>query len=179
MWFRVANLEGGGDMKKQLILSATVLTLFGATAFAVTRPVLAQTNEEGPAQSLAQKIAEKFGLNKDEVLTVVNDHQKSMHTQRQAKMKTKMEERFAKLVTDGKITEAQKQLILVKQSELQTAREAEMKNFKDKTPEQHKAAMDKQRTELEAWAKENNIDVQYLGPFGGKGFGHGMKKAQQ
>jgi hypothetical protein len=141
--FRVANLEGGRDMKKHILLSATVLTLFGAKAFAVTRPVLAQTNEEGPAHSLAQKIAEKFGLNKDEVMTVVNDHHKEMNTQRQAEMKAKMGERLTQIVTDGKITEAQKQLILAKQSELQSAREAEMQSLKDKTPDERKAAMEK------------------------------------
>ena len=173
------NLEGGGDMKKQLILSATILTILGATAVAITHPVLAQAKEEGAAQSLAQKLAEKFGLNKDQVLQVVTDHHKAVQTERHAEMKMKMEERLTKLVADGKLTEAQKQLILTKQIELHTAREAEMQALKDKTPEERKAAMEKHRSELEALAKANNIDLQYVAPFGGKGFRHGMRKAQK
>ena len=87
-----------------------------------------------------------------------------------------MQERLTQLVSEGKITEAQKQLIVTKMSELVAARAQEMDALKDKTMAERKALMDQKRTELEAWAKANGIDTQYLMPFGegrGRG-GHGM-----
>lgn len=53
-----------------------------------------------------------------------------------------------------------------------------METLKDKTPEERRAIMEKHRTELEAWAKANNIDPQYVGMFGmkGKGMRGGMMK---
>jgi hypothetical protein len=41
------------------------------------------------------------------------------------------------------------------------------------TPEQRKAAMEAEKTDLENWAKQNNIDMKYL--FGGDMKGRGMK----
>ncbi len=47
--------------------------------------------------------------------------------------------------------------------------------MKDKTDEERKSAMEAKRTELEQWAKDNNIPMQYLRGSGGPG-GHGMRR---
>ncbi len=39
--------------------------------------------------------------------------------------------------------------------------------MKDKTPEERRAAMEVKRTELEKWAKDNGIPIEYLRPGGG------------
>jgi membrane protein involved in colicin uptake len=159
-------------MKKQLILTATVLTLVGASAFGATA-AFAQGSD--PSSGLAQRIAEKFGLKQTDVQTVVDQYRTEERAERQAEMQTKYEERLTQLVKDGKITEAQKQLILSKHAELQASREQEFTSFKNMTEDERKAAMEKKRSEMESWAKANGIDVQYVMPLGkgGPGFGRG------
>lgn len=139
----------------------------------------ATTNSNG-SESLIDKIATKFNLNKDEVKALFDEER----TEREAQMKTKQEERLNTLVSEGKITADQKAKIIAKQEELKTKREANRDAMKDKTDAERKAAMEKERTELEQWAKDNGIDTQYLrmlggrGP-GGPGHGRGEKPAEQ
>lgn len=121
---------------------------------------------------LVQKIAQKFGLSQADVQAVF-DADKQEHMQQ---MQAQAEQRLTDLVTTGKITQAQKDLIVAKQKELEANRQANFEAMKGKTPAERKAAMDAQRTELEAWAKTNGIDLQYLMPgrgMGGRGGHHG------
>lgn len=159
-------------MKKQIILTATLIALVGVGAFGA-KTAFAQGTD--PNTGLVQRLAEKFGLKQADVQTVVDQYRTEERTQREAEMKTKNEARLTQLVTDGKITEAQKQLILNKQSELQANHKQEFSAIKTMTETERKAAMETKKTELDAWAKSNGIDVQYLMPFGGRG-GHGFGK---
>ncbi len=142
-----------------------VALLAGGGAVAVQ--AAANTTATGPS-TLITKLAQKFGLKEADVKAVF-DEEHAVHMQ---EMQSKAQARLSQLVTDGKITEAQKQLIVTKMSELAAARAQEMGTLKDKTMAERKALMDQKRTELEAWAKANGIDVQYLMPFG-EGRGHG------
>ncbi len=126
--------------------------------------VSAQSNVDAPYTSLVQKIADKFNLNKTEFQELFDQE----HTAMEAKMKGQMTARLDQLVKDGKLTEAQKKLIQDKQTELQSTREANREKMEDMTDEERKKAMKKERTTLEAWAKENGIDLKYV-------MGHGMK----
>lgn len=135
------------------------------------------------ASNVVQKIAQKFGVPQADVQAVFDaDRQERMqHMQAQA------EQRLTALVNAGKITQAQKDLIVAKHKELQANRQANFEAMKGKTPAERKAAMDTQRAELEAWAKTNGIDLQYLmvghgraghgGHRGGMGRGPGMMGA--
>lgn len=139
-------------------------TVFGATA---THAQDANTAQ----QNLIQKIATRFNLNQADVQAVFDQDR----TERQAAMKAEAQQRLNQLVTDGKITEAQKQLIITKQQELETKRESNKTTMQNLTPEQRKTAMDTQRQELQTWASQNGIDLQYLMfGHGGPGRGHGM-----
>ncbi len=135
-----------------------------------TVPVLAQ-NSQGKYSILVQKLAQKFGLKADDVQTVFDDTFK----EKQAQMEATFESELNQDVTNGKITENQKQLILAKRRELQTNRRANFNNFKNMTPVERKTAMQNQKQALSDWAKENNINLQYLN--GGRRMGHlsGMK----
>lgn len=73
-----------------------------------------------------------------------------MRSEKKSLMQKNLEANLAQLVKDGKITEDQKNKILNKTKELQTQHEAK-------------------KTELEKWAKDNNIDLQYFR------FGHVMR----
>jgi hypothetical protein len=66
-------------------------------------------------------------------------------------MQSQYEERLNQAVTDGKITEDQKKLILEKHNQLQSQWDSESQQR-----QQH-------REEMQTWAEQNNIDLSYLG----------------
>lgn len=116
--------------------------------------------------TLIERIAQKFNLKQADVKSVFDQYR----SERQAEMQKKYDEKLAQLVKEGKISDAQKQLIMAKHKEIQQ----KMQNL---TPEQRKANMETNRKLLEDWAKQNGIDPQYV--YGGIGkFGHrqGMGK---
>ena len=120
--------------------------------------------------TLIQRLVQKFGLKTEDVRSVFD----TVRDERQAQMQQKLTDKLDALVKEGKLTEAQKQLIVAKHTELQTQREKDKDTLKDLTPEERRAKMQAQRTDLETWAKQNNIDIQYVLGFGrGKGLGMG------
>jgi hypothetical protein len=145
-------------MKKTLFVATTALVLVGA-AVATTGRVFAQSPGDNQS-SIVQKLVQKFGLNESEVRAVFEEE----HKERETRMAARMEERLSQLVTDGKITETQKQAIIAKTAEMKTQHEAKMEKFALMSDEERKAAMEAERTSLEAWAKENGIDLKNV-PF--------------
>lgn len=126
-------------------------------------------NGSGGISSLVDKLASKFNLNKSEVQAVFDEDRSAREAERQQQV----EERLTQAVTDGKITEEQKTKILAKLKEIKADMEANRDTMKDKTAEERKAEMDTKRTELETWANDNGIPVEYLRlGMGGPG-GHG------
>lgn len=162
--------KGGENMNKKVVVPFVALAVLAfGTLF--TQGYASAQETTNPESTIVEKIATKFNLNRDEVQKVFDEQKAEMHTQMQAKN----EERLNQLVTDGKITEAQKTLILNKQKEIQAEREANKGSISDKTPEQRKTEMDAKKAEIEAWAKENGINPTYIFP--GKGImgGHGPR----
>lgn len=132
-------------------------------------------SENVQSSSLITKIAQKFNLSEDDVKAVFEsnrqEHEQEKHQNYEAML--------TEAVTQGKITEAQKQLIIAKNAEIKTVRDTTMDHHKDLTQEErqtqmteHHAQMEKDRDALEAWAKENGIDMKYLMMGGG---GHGPR----
>lgn len=155
---------------KKVILPVFALVAAGILLIGIPQAANAQSPGEG-IQSLVQKIASKFGLKQTDVQSVFDEHKKEMDTKRQANYET----RLTQLVRDKKITEAQKQLILAKHKELEAKRDSFKDSFKNMTEEQRKAAIQAEKTDLENWVKQNNIDVKYL-MGGGMRRGRGMLK---
>lgn len=155
--------------KKIIIPALALITLLGAGAYGVSR---ASADEMGSGMtSLVEKISTKFGLNKDEVQKVFEEER----DERQTQMKARYEERLNEAVSKGELTEEQEKLLLAKREEMQTEREKNRENHQNLSMEERKAEMEKRRTELEQWAKDNGIDVKYLmmGPGGMARGGHG------
>lgn len=155
--------------KKLIILPAlTIFTLL------LSGPAFAQT----PQQSLAQKIAQKFGLKEADVKEVFNEYRTERHNKAQQQLIVRLDQ----LVKDKKITEEQKTAIITKLNELWQKRMSEKDTFKSMSPQQRKAEMDKLQQELQAWAKQHNIDLSQLSKYGfwkmgyGMGFKRGMMK---
>ena len=141
-------------MLSKKILVPTLAVVVGGTAFLGVRSVHAQSNNG--IQSLVQEIAQKFNLDQSQVQSVFDNH----HSKRQDMMKQKMEDRLTQAVKDGKLTEAQKQAILTKIQEVKN--NLMSADFKNKTPQEKKQAMEWQRQDLENWAKSQGIDSSYL-----------------
>lgn len=130
--------------------------LLGAKAFAETTT--------GNYPTIIENLASKFGLNKDEVQQVFED----TRTQERS-------DRLDNLVSDGTITEDQKQLVLDKEDEIKTKID-EINNQELTATEKHDA-MDALRDEIQQWEDDNNIPERVLGPMGGMGMrggGRGM-----
>lgn len=146
-------------MKKQAII-ASIATAGVAASVLAGGITFAQTTAQSsnPTANLAQAIASKFNLNKDDVAKVIEE-------QHQAKMN----DRLTQAVKDGKITEDQKNKIIAKQAEIKPKLDA----ARAETDEaKRKAAMDAIHTEMKQWSKDNNIPKGF-GMMGPGGRGHG------
>lgn len=123
----------------------------------------------GPDNSLIQALVEKFNLNQSDVEDVFNQHQEEMRKEGQARS----EERLNQAVTDGKLTEEQKNLILQKREEMRNEDHEDISNL---SFEERRQLREEHREEMENWAEDNGIDMGYLhfkmGPdHGDGGFG--------
>ena len=115
-----------------LAVGAISAIAVGATSF-----VSAQSSTGG--NSLVDRIATKFNLNKDEVKAVFDEEHAARETERLAEVSQNLQS----AVDSGKITEEQKTLIENKIKEVQASRDAD-------------------RQAIEDWATANNIDMQYV-----------------
>lgn len=159
-------------MKNSMKLAAITVTAAAVMAWGATS-IYAHGWGGADQNTLVQRLVQKFGLKTADVQSVFD----TVHEERQAQMEQKIADRLDTFVKDGKITEAQKKLILAKHEELQKNREADLQAWQNLTPEERRTKMDAQHTDLENWAKQNNIDVQYVLGFGremGRGMGRGM-----
>ena len=166
-------------LTKSLIVAGAIGTIgMGTlTAGAVANAESGTGNGSGgPMSGLVSKIASTFNLDKSKVRQVFDQQR----FENEAQHEQKVGNRLQKLVDNGTITSAQKSAIESKLAELKTERQNDRGTFKDLTPEQRKAKMDQKRSELEAWAKQQGLDLSKLmGVFGGheshRGHGgHGM-----
>lgn len=140
--------------KKPLLIGSIFagIALAGLIGYAAS----AQGASTGP--TLVDKIAQHFNLNKAEVQKVFDDNR----AQKMADRETKYEARLTQAVTDGKLTVAQKDLILAKHKEVI----AFMATLKDKSPADRRSALTQERTDIQAWEKQNNIPTGYLSLMG-------------
>lgn len=149
--------------KKVIIPTIALVAILGAVAIG-TMPVSAS----GPVYgNLVQQIAQRFNLSESDVQKVFDD----VRVEHQQEMKTNWDNRLSQLVTDGKITDAQKNLIIAKHNEIQTQMDA----LRDLSPEERHTKMQEISDSLKQWASDNNIDLQTVGLFGmHAGFGRGF-----
>jgi hypothetical protein len=151
--------------KNKLIVAAAVTAVVGAASLTGMQLVSAQSNNPADGNNLIQKIAQKFNLKPADVKAVFDQNQ----AEHQAARQQKITDELTQAVKDGKLTEAQKQLILSKLTAVQAQMQANRDSLNDKTPAERKAAMDAQKADLEAWAKTNNIPTDYLRFIAGHG----------
>lgn len=153
--------------QKNLVVGGLVAaTLQGGSVFTL-RASAANNSQD----TLASKIATKFNLKQDDVQNVIDQNRTEHHAQMRADMNTKLTDRLAQAVKDGKLTEDQKTKIL----QHFDSEEGFFETLKDKTDAERRTAMQAHRDEEQKWAKDNGIDLSFLMPGVGHrgGFGRG------
>lgn len=144
-------------MLKKPLFAASLVAALGAGSI-VALPALADEKTSGAAvfQDLAETIAEHFNLDVDEVRSVMKSHHEEMRAERAAHE----QERLDQLVEDGVLTSEQADAFAAKREEWK----AFMESLKELTPDERREAMEEHRAEVEAWAKEQGIDLSIIFP---------------
>ena len=152
-------------IQKKYLATLAAIAVVGGSALTITQ-VQAMGGFGNGDSTFIQQLASKLGKSEDEVQTAMDQ----IRDDHQADMQAQYEQSLSEAVSNGEITEEQKQLVLNKHAEMQSQREAQQ------------GAMQFQRDELETWAQENGIDTKYLfggGPGDGRGprddMGRGMR----
>lgn len=139
--------------------------LAGGVAFASTDTAKKHT----PFVKIAEAIATKFNLATSDVQTVIDETMKA----ERAEMEKNRPEPIAQAVKDGKLTQAQADLIKAKREEIKTAMESTRDSLKNMTQTERDAFIKTQKDALKQWATDNNIPEQYIMFIGGHGPGRG------
>jgi len=146
--------------KKILTTIAIAAVIASGVAFAgVSAASAANGNGNGNSDSLVSKIASKFNLSQNDVQAVADE----VHAERQQARQAERDSKLDQAVTDGAITQAQKDALVAKRNEL-------------------RAQSTKNREEMQKWMDDNGIDhtkiQSYMGG-AGNGKGRGMGRVAQ
>lgn len=152
-------------VKKAIVLPALAALVITGTALVGTNSVSAQSGSD----TLVEKIAGKFNLDKSEVQSVFDEAKE----ERRAEQQTKLSENLQEKVDDGTITLEQKALLENKLNEMHEQRK-DSKN-QDLSKEERRQQRKQHRDEFKKWAEENNIPIEVLGNLG-VGPGHGGRQ---
>lgn len=151
-----SKFEGGHymrSMNKKKTLLATSLASAGLVGILLVGGVAFAQTSQGGNNGLAQAIASKFNLNKDDVQKVIDQQHQDM-----------MKQHLDKLVKAGKITQDQEDKIIAKLLEMKPKIEA-ARALPD--PAARKKALEALQAEMQQWEKDNNIPKGVLGPVRG------------
>lgn len=115
---------------------------------------------------LAQRLASKFNLNKDEVSKEIESYRDDQHKAHDAEMKQKFDEKLQKQVEAGKLTAEQKSALEAKMDELHKKTQEAIDSLRgqDDARQKIKEARDSEKRELESWAKSQGLDLQQILP---------------
>ena len=153
-------------ISKNKVLTAILVTVIGTFSLGVTQ-VHAQANTN-PFSGLIQFISQKFGLDQGKVQTAVTDYKNTQKQQFKQTQQQNEKNRLDTLVKQGKITSNQEQAIITELTVLNT--KYNPANFNNLTAAQRKQQRTDEQTEVNAWAKSQNIDPKYILPGFGRGF---------
>lgn len=153
--------------RKVLVSLASVglIATAAAPVFAAS-PVSSQSSPQDRREILIQALVQRFNLNKSDVQQFFQDQE----SQRFNEVLTRLGERLSDEVTQGHLTEAQKNAILVKAKEVKAKHDA----LRSLSEAERETQMKQYRSELEAWVTQQGIDKRYLRDLVGGGH-HGPR----
>lgn len=167
-------------INKKHIVSVLTVALIAGSLFTVSKPAYAaQGGMRGGNffSDFITFISQKFGLDKTQVQTAMQDFQKQKQamipprpTLSPQQMQDAEKKRLDPFVTQGKITQPQEDAII---AELATLRAKYMFDA-NTTPDQRKTQMAAMQNELKTWEQAQGINPSYVMMFGqGRGIGDG------
>lgn len=141
-------------LKKRLIIPTIVITGALAVGSIGAFPVKAHGNglKQG---SLAQKISQRFNVSPDKVEEVLDE----MRAEREAMRLMRFEERLDGYISEGKLTTAQKDLLMDKREEMMAKKD----EFLSLSFDERRAKMDEYKKSLDSWLSQNGIIVPVFG----------------
>lgn len=145
---------------KALTIAAIAISMFLVVGVYAASAVSKKFAQYPP---VVDKLAKRFDLNVDEVKKVFDEERKDHFTQHKARL----DEYLDQAVKNKSIIAKQKGAIIKKMDELKL----KMDDIKSASPEKRWESMQKLRTEIEKWAKDNKIDLKNIMP-GYGGFMH-------
>jgi len=158
--------------KKALLFAALPVLAIALLAGGITHASTTDTGKHNPFTKIAEAIATKFNLSASDVQTVIDE---TMKTER-ADMEKNRPMPLELAVKNGKLTQAQADLIKGKMEEIKTTMDSMRETLKNTTQAEREAAMKTQREALKQWATDNNIPEQYIMFAGGHGPGRGGER---
>jgi len=129
---------------------AVISTMVAGISTLSVAPALASNQPEGKV-SFFEKVALMMGFKKN----LTPEKQAEKIAQMRQKHEAKQEARLNSLVTEGKITEAQKNELKAKLDAIEAIKEANA----GKSKQEVKAATKTAREDLKAWALANNLNL--------------------
>lgn len=147
-------------MQKAFIAAVATATI-GAGSIGIGTAFAAEPTTHPRVESLVQAIATKFNLSKDEVQKVFDEQRALGQAEHKAEFEQHAGDMLAKAITDGKITQAQADLITAKFKELQTNKP----DLQGKTPQEIEKIMKSHMDEIKTWMKDNGIPANLLPGF--------------
>ncbi len=138
---------------KSKFLAALVI---GTLSVASVGGVVSATSRNSE-DDIAQRLATKFNLNKDDVSAELNSYRQERDAAKESKMKQKLEESLQKKVDEGKLTSEQKSALISKLEELRQKQKESRENSTDISEEDRKTEREAEKSELDAWAEEQGI----------------------
>lgn len=153
------------NMKRSLLIGVSVASA-GLAGIGGAGVASALSPTDTGSTSIVDKLASRFSLDKDEVQKVFDE----AHQERHLKMEARQQERLAQAVADGKLTQAQADYITAATKEIS---ELMQQAKSSETSDAVRTQVREKAESLRDWAKENDIDMKYIG-HGGRGYHGGM-----
>jgi hypothetical protein len=149
----------------KMILPIAGFVVIAASGLVIAHVSAATNQNANNSDSLAQRIATKFHLNKNDVQSTIDQYKQDKLQQMESDYKGKLDQ----AVKDGKITPEQETKIIAEHDKLKT----ELLAAKDDQNTDRHTVFENVKNEATQWAQDNNIDVMWLLP-GGPGH-HGQR----
>lgn len=175
------------------IKKVALSTIAGVMILSAAGVGIVSADDNAMGTSLAQRLAERFGLNQTEVEEVLTEYRgqygmgpHGMGMESDEEREARMQEHLQELVDEGSLTQEQMTLMLEHHEEMEAQREANRDAWQDLSREERQAQAEQHRAQEEAWLTEQGIDPEVVHPMGGpgakgmgRGMGQGMHRSEQ
>lgn len=157
--------------RKHLLYALIPVFVLALLAGGITRASTNDAAKPNPFGKLAEAIATKFNLSTSSVQAVIDETMGGQRPPTDNNQAPKIDP-VKKALADGKLTQAQADLIYAKRAEIKTT----MDGYKDLSESEREVAVKTYMESIRQWAKDNNIPVKHVLPPGKSQKGHGGER---